>query len=156
MVIADRQSGRVIRKVSVRGLRANFPMVLNEEAQRISIVFRDPPVLRTLTLDGTLLTDVDVCGDADDLFVDSVRHRTYVICGEGVVDVLNGNGLRIERIATAVGARTGLFVPELDRLFVAVPARKGTKAEIRVFEPRTVDQIDAGSEGRGGHKEDGK
>jgi DNA-binding beta-propeller fold protein YncE len=152
VVIADRQSGRVIRKVSVRGLRANFPMVLNEEAQRISIVFRDPPVLRTLTLDGTLLTDVDVCGDADDLFVDSMRHRTYVICGEGVVDVLNGDGLRIQRIATAVGARTGLFVPELDRLFVAVPARKGTKAEIRVFEPQSVDPIDAASDGRGGHK----
>jgi hypothetical protein len=139
VVIADRQSGRVIRKVSARGLRANSPMTLDEEAKRILIVFRDPPVLRTLTLDGTLLSDVDVCRDADDVFVDSKRHRTYVICGEGVVDVLNGDGLRIERIVTAVGARTGLFVPELDWLLVAVPARTGTKAEIRVFEPRNID-----------------
>ena len=92
-------------------------------------------MLRTLTLDGVLPADVDVCGDADDVFVDRKRHRTYVIGGEGVVDVLNDHGLRIQRISTAAGARTGLFVPELDRLFVAVPARTGTKAEIRVFEP---------------------
>jgi YVTN family beta-propeller protein len=139
VVIADRQSGRV-RRVSAGGLRANFPMALDEEGKRILIVFRDPPVLRTLTLDGMLLKDVDVCRDADDVFLDSKRHRTYVICGEGVVDVVNGNGLRIQRIATAVGARTGLFVPELDRLLVAVPARTGTKAEIRVFEPRNIDK----------------
>ena len=50
----------------------------------------------------------------------------YVICGQGVVDVLDDNGSRIQRIPTATGARTGLFVPELERLFVAVPARMGT------------------------------
>jgi DNA-binding beta-propeller fold protein YncE len=144
MVIADRQSGRVIRKVAARGLRANFPMTLDEEAKRLLVVFRDPPVLRTLTLDGVLLSDVDVCRDADDVFVDSKRRRTYVICGEGVVDVLNGNGLHVQRISTSAGARTGLFVPELDRLFVAIPARAGTKAEVRVFEPPNVAPIGRG------------
>jgi hypothetical protein len=81
------------------------------------------------------LAEVNVCRDADDVFVDHKRQRVYVICGEGVVDVLDGNGLPIQRIPTAAGARTGLFVPELDRLFVAVPARTGKDAEIRVFEP---------------------
>ena len=106
--------------------------------RKLLTVFRDPPVLRTLTLDGMLLTEVDVCRDADDVFSDHKRQRTYVICGQGVVDVLDDNGSPIQRIPTATGARTGLFVPELDRLFVAVPARTGKEAEIRVFGRRRV------------------
>ena len=135
IVIADRSSGHVVGKVAAQGARANFPMALDEDARRLLTVFRDPPLLRTLTLDGMPLAEVKVCRDADDVFVDHKRRRAYVICGEGVVDVLDGNGLPIQRIPTAAGARTGLFVPELDRLFVAVPARTGTDAEIRVFEP---------------------
>lgn len=143
MVIADRQSGRVVETISASDARSNFPMALDEQAKRLLIVFRDPPILRTMTLDGKLLADVGVCGDADDVFVDHTRHRTYVICGQGIVDVLNENGSPIERIVTAAGARTGLFVPELDRLFVAVPARRGTKAEIRVFQPPQTESINA-------------
>jgi len=36
---------------------------------------------------------------------------------------------------TAAGARTALFVPEPDRLFLAVPARAGTPAAIWVYHP---------------------
>jgi hypothetical protein len=42
---------------------------------------------------------------------------------------------RLARIPTAAGARTSLFVPELDRLFVAVRANAGEPASIRVFQP---------------------
>src|SRR5260370_40852133 len=39
------------------------------------------------------------------------------------------------KIATSKGARTALFVPELDRLFVAVRAEASHPAEIWVFAP---------------------
>jgi hypothetical protein len=133
IVIADRSSGQVVKVVATQGPHANFPMALDEERRRLLTVFRDPPILRTLTLDGMLLMDADVCRDADDVFLDRKRHRTYVICGQGVVDVLDENASPIQRIPTAAGARTGLFVPELDRLFVAVPAQAATKPHIRVF-----------------------
>jgi hypothetical protein len=38
------------------------------------------------------------------------------------------------RITTAPGARTGLFVPALNRLFVAVPHRGPQSAKILVYE----------------------
>jgi hypothetical protein len=38
-------------------------------------------------------------------------------------------------MATAPGARTSLWVPELDRLLVAVPRDGGRDAEIRVYQP---------------------
>jgi hypothetical protein len=42
---------------------------------------------------------------------------------------------RIDRVATRPGARTGLWVSAVSRLFVAVPARRGEHAEVRVFAP---------------------
>jgi len=61
-----------------------------------------------------------------------------VIGGEGFVDVLQQNDAdRYERTAhypTAPGARTGLFVPEWKKLFVAVPHRGDQRAEILVYE----------------------
>ena len=45
---------------------------------------------------------------------------------------------RLERVTTRAGARTGLWVPSQSRLYVAVPARGGGSAEIRVFEADTA------------------
>lgn len=88
--------------------------------------------------DGQVAAKVDTCGDADDVFVDAKRRRIYVSCGEGVVDVLDQGeaGYRhLARVPTASGARTSLFVPELDRLFVAARGTVSEPAAIWVFRP---------------------
>jgi hypothetical protein len=76
-------------------------------------------------------------GDTDDLFFDARRQRVYVIGGQGYVDVFDaatsGKYERLARIATRAGARTGLWSSELDRLFVAWPARDGQPAAIHVL-----------------------
>ncbi|HYR65045.1 MAG TPA: hypothetical protein VEP47_02895, partial [Reyranella sp.] len=77
------------------------------------------------------------CRDADDVFVDP-RRRLYVSCGEGVIDVLarTSNGYeRVARIPTVAGARTSLFVPASDRLYVGVRATAAEPAAIWVFRP---------------------
>jgi hypothetical protein len=66
------------------------------------------------------------------------RHRVYVTCGAGTVDVLEdrtGSYRRIGQVATLPGSRTSLFVPEMDRLFVAVRASGNEPAAIWVFRP---------------------
>ncbi len=82
----------------------------------------------------------DIVGDTDDLFYDAARKRLYVSGGEGYIDVLQeqdaGRFVRIAHAATAAGARTSLWVPELSRLYLAVPHRGSQKAEIRIFEAR--------------------
>jgi hypothetical protein len=80
----------------------------------------------------------ETCGDADNVFVDHKRRRVYVSCGEGVIDVLEpvvAGYRRLARVLTVPGARTSLFVPELDRLFVAVRAGSNEPATIWVFRP---------------------
>jgi DNA-binding beta-propeller fold protein YncE len=122
-----------------QGAGSNFPMAIDGEAHRLFVVFRSPPTLMTLSgQDGHVAAKVATCGDADDVFVDRKRRRVYVSCGEGVVDVLEPDEAgyrRLARVQTAPGARTSLFVPELDKLFVAVRAGSNEPAAIWAFRP---------------------
>ena len=127
------------RSLPTQGAGSNFPMAIDRDVHRVLVVFRSPPTLMALsTQDGRDGTRIETCGDADDVFVDAKRRRLYVSCGEGVVDVLEQDetGYRhLARVPTVSGARTSLFVPELDRLFLAVRARSGEPAAIWVFRP---------------------
>lgn len=87
---------------------------------------------------GGTAAEIDTCGDADDMFVHAERRRMYVSCGSGAVDVIElseGAYYGIARVPTVSGARTSLFVPQLDRLFVGVRARGSEPAAIWVFRP---------------------
>jgi DNA-binding beta-propeller fold protein YncE len=118
---------------------SNFPMAIDSEAHRLLVIFRSPPTLMALSSqDGHIVAKIETCGDADDVFVDRKRGRVYVSCGEGVVDVIESGEAgyrRLARVPTVPGARTSLFVPELDRLFVAVRAGSNEPAAIWVFRP---------------------
>ena len=127
------------RSLPTQGAGSNFPMAIDGESRRVLVVFRSPPTLMALSSqDGRVAAKLETCGDADDVFVDPRRRRVYVSCGEGVVDVLEQGetGYRhLARVPTVSGARTSLFVPELDRLFVAVRANSNEPAAIWVFRP---------------------
>jgi DNA-binding beta-propeller fold protein YncE len=127
------------RSLPMHGAGSNFPMAIDRDAHRVLVVFRNPPTLMALSSqDGHVVAKTDTCGDADDVFVDPKRHRVYVSCGEGIVDVFEQREAeyrRMARVPTVSGARTSLFVPELDRLFVAVRAKSKEPAAIWVFRP---------------------
>jgi hypothetical protein len=114
-------------------------MAVDAEAKRVLVVFRSPSMLMALSSPETeIVAKAETCGDADDVFVDGKRRRVYVICGAGAVDVFEPRGTAYERVATiptVPGARTGLFVPELDRLFVAVRASSGEPPAVWAFRP---------------------
>ena len=117
----------------------NFAMTLDLEAARVLVAFRNPPGLGAFSMrQGDAVGTAEACGDADDLFLDNQRHRIYVSCGDGFIDVFAMRSDRYQRLAhipTAPGARTCLFVPAMDRLFVAVPASQRQPAELWVFRP---------------------
>jgi DNA-binding beta-propeller fold protein YncE len=121
------------------GLRANFPMSLDRTAARIHVVFRHPATLAAFdALSGKMLHSIESCGDSDDVFFDSKRSRLYISCGEGLVEVIADQGnhyAKEAKLSTVGGARTSLFVPELDRYFLAVRASGQTPAAIWIFWP---------------------
>jgi DNA-binding beta-propeller fold protein YncE len=137
VAVIDRGSGKVVATWRVEGAASNFAMALDESGHQLFVATRLPARLIAFDTDsGRQVDRVPVCGDADDLFLDGASHRIYVVCGEGEIDVVRSDAGQLmvkERIPTATGARTGLYVPRLSTLFVAVPARVGSAAEIRAY-----------------------
>jgi DNA-binding beta-propeller fold protein YncE len=137
IAVIDRDEAKVIGTWKT-GASANFPMAFDESNHRLFIGCRQPGRLVVLNADsGSAVNTVHISGDTDDVFYDENRHRLYVICGEGAVetiDQVDSDSYKVETtIRTAPGARTGLFVPELSSLFVAVPRQNGHNAEIRRY-----------------------
>ncbi|WP_218578293.1 YncE family protein [Vineibacter terrae] len=140
IAVVDLEARKQIATWKVPAARANFPMAIDGDAARLATVFRNPARLILLdTGTGGVVSSLPTCADSDDVFFDAKRRRIYVSCGEGAVDVFQGSAAgyqAADRIKTSSGARTSLFVPELDRLFVAVRAGLlGSDASILVFRP---------------------
>jgi hypothetical protein len=113
-------------------------MALDEANHRLFVGCRLPSKLVVLNTDsGDIVAKIDISGDPDDVFYDSKRHRIYAICGAGKIDIIDQTDPNTYtasiKVYTADGARTGLFVPERDALFVAVPHHGAQKAEIRAY-----------------------
>jgi len=139
IAVVDRVSQKQTGKWPIGNRSANFPMALDHVRRQVLVIFRAPAELGVFSMtDGKSIATVETCGDADDLFVDAKRNRIYVSCGAGFVDVLEAKDAtyrRIARIPTVSGARTSFFVPEMDRLFVAVRASSREPAAIWTFRP---------------------
>src|SRR5438876_8067649 len=139
VAVIDRDKGEVINTWKTDGAFGNFPMAFDEANHRLFIGCRIPSKLVVLnTESGEVVAKIDISGDPDDVFYDSKRHRIYAICGAGKIDIIEqtdaNNYKAVTKIDTADGARTGLFVPERDTLFVAVPHRGSQQAEIRCYQ----------------------
>ncbi|MCI3132842.1 YncE family protein [Phenylobacterium aquaticum] len=140
VVVVDLTTGATLSSRRTPGLRFNYPMALDATHQVLAVVFRLPARLKLLdAATGRARLETATCGDADDLFFDERRQRIYVVCGSGAVDVFRATGpvdfRRLTSIPTRQGARTGLYSPEADRLYVAARATEGQPAAILVYKP---------------------
>jgi DNA-binding beta-propeller fold protein YncE len=138
VAVIDRDKSEVVATWKTDLAFANFPMALDEVNHRLFVGCRLPSKLVVLnTESGDVVAKIDISGDPDDVFYDRKRHRIYAICGAGKIDIIEqtdaSNYKALTKIDTAEGARTGLFVPERDTLFVAVPHRGSQQAEIRAY-----------------------
>jgi DNA-binding beta-propeller fold protein YncE len=139
VAVIDRKARKQMTSWKLPDAEANFPMAFDKDGKRLVVVTRKPARLFVLDTDGgNVVAELETCGDADDVSYDAKRQRIYVSCGQGVIDVFarnNAGYARIARIPTVKRARTSLFFPEMDRLYVTVPATSGEPAAIWVFLP---------------------
>ncbi|HEX2886810.1 YncE family protein [Vineibacter terrae] len=138
IAIVDLAAGKQVGSWPVKA-QANFAMAIDPAGSRLIITSRRPA--RFVVLDaktGASLVSQQTCRDSDDVSFDAKRQLAYVSCGDGRLDVFAmSNGYpRLTQLTTRADARTSLFVPELDRLFVgARAALLGTNAAVLVFRP---------------------
>ena len=139
VAVIDREKGEVIAKWKTDLAFGNFPMALDETNHRLFVGCRLPSKLLVLNTDsGDIVAKVDLSGDPDEVFFDNKRHRIYAVCGAGKIDIIDQVGANSyktsAKVDTAEGARTGFFVADRDRLFVAVSHRGSQQAEIRAYQ----------------------
>ena len=137
VAVADVTSKQVVSTWELEDSGLNYPMTYDAVHKLLYIVCRRPA--RLVALDpnsGQQAFAVECTGDADDVFLDPLSRRVYVIGGGGQVDVFDCTPdacVKSDLLPTAPGARTGLLVPEQRLLYVAVPSRRGHLAEIREY-----------------------
>ena len=140
--VIDTQKKAVAVKWSNDGAEGNYPMALDVDSHRLFVGYREPSELHVIDTDsGKVISKVPINGDPDDIFYDRQNGEIYISDGQGFVDVITeqGNDYHvIAKIKTENGARTSLFVPQLNRLYVAIPDYSGDGAKIQVFETHKI------------------
>src|SRR5712692_2735102 len=130
--VIDRKTGE-LTKWGLNGVKANYPMALDEDNHRLFVVTRRPPFVMVLDTDtGREVARVSVGGSCDDVYYDAERKRIYAIGGEGFISAIQQNDPNhytlSANIPTTVGVRTGVFFGT--SLYVGVPAAGLEPAQI--------------------------
>src|SRR5258708_3342199 len=137
--IIDRNKRQVISTWPIPEAGVNTPLVLDETHHRLFVGARELAEVEVIDSDtGKVIAKIPCVREADDMFYDEARKRIYVTADEGFISVIaQADADHYEPVAnlrTRPGARNSLFVPELDRFFVAVPSEGQKEAELLVFQ----------------------
>jgi len=136
--VADLAKGEVTERWPVSDAKLNFTMAFDDASQTIFVTCRRPATLLIYhTSNGKMISKSPCSADADDIFYNNQKKEFYISGGEGFMDVFRrtakGDYERISRTATREGARTSLFVPELNEIILAVPRELANAAELRIY-----------------------
>lgn len=139
IAVVSRSQKKVVATWPVRAAKDNVPMGFDRASHRL-LVGCEPGKLAVFeTPTGREVTSLEIDEDADGIYHDAKRRLIYISCGAGFIDAIRQRDAdhyeRIDRIATVKGAGTSLFVPQLDRYYLAVPAHDNVPAELRIYRP---------------------
>ena len=117
----------------------NLPLFLDEPNHRLLLTTRKPSKLIAMDSDtGKVTTSAPCVGTVDDIAYDAKLKRFY-LSGDQFVEVFKqadaDHYTSLGKTASGFRAKTALFVPELNRYFLAVPRHGAKQAEVRVYEP---------------------
>ena len=141
-IVVINRAAKQITHWPLQGVESNFPMALDEADHRLFVGVHVPPRLAVIdTKTGRLVAALPSVQDSDDLYFDADRKRVYMPGGEGFIyafQMTDPDHYRLlARIATAIGAKTAGYYGKqgkgFDRFYLAVPARGGQSAEVRIY-----------------------
>jgi hypothetical protein len=121
---------------------SDIAVAIDEPNHRLFVACRKPAVLVVMDSEsGKEITAVPIDGEVDDCCFDAKRKLIYASCGEGSIAVIKQKSAdeyeMVAKVPTAAGAKTCVFDPEADRLYLAVPRQTGKPGpEIRVYKPK--------------------
>jgi DNA-binding beta-propeller fold protein YncE len=141
ILVLDRKAHAIRQTWAMDGNPHATSVALDESHHRMFVGTRNPAMIVVLDSNsGKEVARTPTVNTLDGIFFDRVTRRIYASGGEGFVDVQRqvdaDHYESIAHVATGPNARTSLFVPEMQRLIVAIPKAADRSAEIRVYAVR--------------------
>ena len=141
-IVVVNRTTKEIKHWPLQGVESNFPTALDEADHRLFVGVHVPPRLAVYdTTSGRLAAALPSVQDSDDLYFDNDRKRVYMPGGEGFIYAFQmtdpDHYKLLVKIPTAIGAKTAGYYGKqgkgFDRFYLAVPARGGQSAEVRIY-----------------------
>ena len=141
VAVIDARSNEITKSWEAVEAKRTVTFALDTANSRLFVGTRTPGhIIVYDTTSFKKVADFPTVGLLDGMFFDARRKHLYVSGGEGFIDVFQQQDADhyapLARIPTRPIARTSLFVPELNRYYVAVPRKDNETAEIRVYGPQ--------------------
>jgi DNA-binding beta-propeller fold protein YncE len=140
VAVVDQKSGSVRASWTLEGRSDNHALALDERNHRLFVASREGVLLVLDSKTGKVVASVPTPKGADDMQYDERRKRIFLSEGEGFVTLIEQRGPDQYRLlgstATAKGAKTSTYSPELQLFALAVPEQDGKPAELRLYKTR--------------------
>ena len=140
VAVVDRRTLKLLNTWPVPPAKQNAMVTFDAAQHRLYVVCRDPGMVVVMNSDtGAVVGTQPAPLRSDEVQYDAATHRLYVPGGEGymgVYDTSDPDHLKeIEKVSTAPGAKTGLLIPSMHRLFLAVsPGDSKATAKVLTYE----------------------
>jgi len=130
MAVVDKATLAVLATWPIKEAEQNAPLAFDEPGKRLFIIARKPGTLIVLNADtGASVASFKAPERCDQVIWDAANRRIYALGGEGYIGVFQQKDpdhyVELARVRSAAGAKTGILVPELKRLYVAVSPGEG-------------------------------
>jgi hypothetical protein len=138
--VMDRNQHSITAKWAIPAdTQQDLPLFLDARNHRLLLTTRKSPHLVVIDSDtGKVKASVPCIGMVDDIAHDAKLKRVY-LSGDQFVEVFKQDDAdhytSLGKTASGFRAKTALFVPEMNRYFLAVPRHGNKQAEVRVYEP---------------------
>jgi len=146
LAVVDKRTLKTLTTWPIREAEQNAPLAFDEPNRRLFVITRNPGKLIVLNADtGATIASFKAPERCDQVIWDAANRRVYALGGEGYIGVFEQKNPdayeELARVPTAVGAKTGILVPELKRLYVAVSPGEGkTGAAVLRFDVTSAAQ----------------
>jgi hypothetical protein len=131
VAVVDKQTLAVLQTWPIKEADQSAPVAFDEAGRRLFVVARKPGTLIVKNADtGATVASFKAPERCDQVIWDESNRRIYALGGEGYIGVFAQRDPdhyeELPRITSAPGAKTGILVPELKRLYVAVSPGEAT------------------------------
>ena len=143
--MVDLQTRQLVTRWPIPESKNENALVLDEPHRRLFSASHTPPKLFVFDIDtGKVVASLPCAENSDEMGYDPVRKRIYVT-GDGSTSVIEQQDadhyVSVAEVPTGYRAKTSIFVPELNRLYIAVSSR-GKRAGGKLVAPEPGSEVE--------------